>query len=224
MNLKRFNSLLRLPVLLVIAHASPAIAQDAPPKTTAEIRALVAKSRSKDLKTSDDAKQALSKLDAKSLPALVSILNKGKPCEQVVAAQLIVELDPKDPNIVPVMTKVTRGGSVWSNEEEMMCRRAAAYVLVFSAEGIRVLTHLLKEGDLFERRSAIFAFDDLTETSNYPEGILTAMKEAIAEIAKATKEKDQVLSEMADEVLAQIARGANLELGALAKKYIAANP
>jgi len=102
----------------------------------------------------------------------------------------------------------------------MVCRRAAAYVLALSADGIPVLTRLLKEGDLWERQTAIFAFDDLTETSNYPVGSVPAMKEAILEIAKATKAKDQTLSEMADEVLAQIARGANTELSALAKKQI----
>ena len=101
-----------------------------------------------------------------------------------------------------------------------MCRRAAAYVLALSADGIPVLTRLLKEDDLWERQTAIFAFDDLTETSNYPVGGVPAMKEAILEIAKATKAKDQTLSEMADEVLAQIARGANTELSALAKKQI----
>jgi len=62
--------------------------------------------------------------------------------------------------------------------------------------------------------------DDLTETSNYPEGSIPAMKELIPEIAKATKAKDRVLSEMADEVLTQIARGSNAELSALAKKYV----
>ena len=101
-----------------------------------------------------------------------------------------------------------------------MCRRAAAYVLARSAEGIPVLTRLLKEGDSWERQTAIFALDDLTETSNYPEGSIPAMKELIPEIAKATKAKDRVLSEMADEVLNQIARGSNAELSALAKKYV----
>ena len=107
------------------------------------------------------------------------------------------------------MTEVATGGSLrslFNLQEEMMCRRGAAFVLAFSADGIRVLTRLLKEGDLFERQSAIFAFDDLTETSNYPEGSLPAMKDAIPAIAKATKEKDQTMSGMSDEVLGQIAR------------------
>ena len=125
--------------------------------------------------------------------------------------------------IVPVMTAVTRGASLrtlFHPQEEMMCRRAAAYILALSADGIPVLTLLLKEGDLWERQTSIFALDDLTETSNYPGGSIPAMKELIPEIAKATKAKDRVLSEMADEVLGQITRGANTELSSLAKKYI----
>jgi hypothetical protein len=219
MKRKHFNSFFVL--LTLLAQLSSAVAQK--PPTATEILKLIAKSRSNDLKTSDDARSALSKLDATSLPALVSILKKGQPCEQVEAAHLIFDLDPKNPDIVPVMTSVTRGASLrtlFHLQEEMMCRRAAAYVLALSADGIPVLTQLLKEGDLWERQTAIFALDDLTETSNYPNGSIPAMKELIPEIAKATKAKDRVLSEMADEVLGQIARGANIELSALAKKYI----
>ena len=221
MKREHFNYSFVLPALLVIAHPAAAVSQQV--KTAAEIRRLIAKSHNNDLKTSDDAKQALSKLDANSLPALISILKEGHPCEQVEAAHVIIDLDPKNPDIVPVMTAVTRGASLrtlFHPQEEMMCRRAAAYVLALSADGISVLTRLLVEGDLWEQQTAIFALDDLTETSNYPDGIIPAMKELIPEIAKASKAKDRVLSEMADEVLSQIARGANTELSALAKKYI----
>jgi hypothetical protein len=218
MKRKRLNL---LPLLTLLAITGAAYPQQ--PPTAGEIRKLMAKSRSNDLKTSDDAKNALSKVDAKSVPALVSILKNGQPCEQVEAAHLIFDLDPKNPDIVPAMTSVTRGASVrtlFHLQEEMMCRRAAAYVLALSADGIPVLTRLLREGDLWERQTAIFALDDLTETSNYPDRSIPAMKELIPEIAKATKAKDRVLSEMSDEVLGQIARGSNAELSALAKRYI----
>ena len=204
----------------VLISFSLVVAQQ--PKTEAEIRQLLAKSKSKDLKTSDDAREALSKLDARSLSPLVSILKKGNPCDQVAVAQHILKLDPKNVDIVPIMTDVTRGASLrtlFHLQEEMMCRRAAAYVLALSADGIPVLTRLLKEGDSWERQTAIFALDDLSESSNYPEGSILAMKELIPEIAKATKARDRVLREMADEVLGQISRGPNAELSALAKQY-----
>jgi hypothetical protein len=206
---------------LMLMSFSLVVAQQ--PKTDSEIRQLLAKSQSKDLKTSDAAQEALSKLDVKSLPALVSILKKGKPCEQVAVAQYIIELDPKNVDIVPTMTNVTRGASLrtlFNLQEEMMCRRAAAYVLAMSAEGIRVVTLLLKEGDLWEQQTAIFALDELTETGTYPEGSIPVLKELIPEIAKAAKAKDRVLSDMAGEVLSQIARGPNVELSALAKQHI----
>jgi hypothetical protein len=223
MNGIRFNSLL-VSLILVGMFFSQVLAQQL--KTEAEIRQLLVNSRSKDLKTSDDAREALSKLDVRSLPALVAILKKGNPCEQVAVAAYIVELDPKNSDIVPTMTNVTRGASLrtlFHLQEEMMCRRAAAYVLTSSAYGLRVLKRLLKEGDLWEKQTVVFALDDLTETTDYPEDIIPAMKELIPEIAKATKAKDQTLSGMADEVLGQISRGANPELSALAKKYIAAS-
>ena len=222
MKRKRFKTFIALLPLLVIAGSTPSVAQDRP-KTETEIRALIAKSRSKDLKTSDDAREALSKLDSKSLPALTSILKKGKPCERVAVAQWFIENDRNNKDLVPAMPQVATGGSLLSLfnlQEEMMCRRGAAMVLAFTTDGIRVLTRLLKEGDLFERQSAIFAFDELTETSNYPEGSVPAMKEAIPAIAKTAKEKDQTMSCMSDEVLGQIARGTNAELSELARQYI----
>lgn len=226
MNRKCFNPLLILLAMLVTTGGMSS-AQETRPKSESEIRALIAKSRSKNLKTSDEAREALSKLDTKSLPALASILKKGKPCERVAVAQWFIEFDRNNKDLAPAMTEVATGGSLrslFNLQEEMMCRRGAAFVLAFSADGIRVLTRLLKEGDLFERQSAIFAFDELTETSNYPEGSVPAMKDAIPAIAKATKEKDQTMSCMSDEVLGQIARGTNSELSALAKTYIHGNP
>jgi hypothetical protein len=77
---------------------------------------------------------------------------------------------------------------------------------------------------LWERQSAIFAFDELTETSNYPDGSLQIMKDAIPVIAKAAKEKDRIMRNMGGEVLEQLSGGANDELSALARKYLGRNP
>lgn len=219
-HMKRFISFFATLALLALL-LSPALAQQ--PKTEADIRDLISKSRSKDVKTSDAAEEALSKLDRNSLPVLTSILKKGNPCERVAVAQWFIENDRNNKDLVPAMTQVATGGSLRSLfhlQEEMMCRRAAAYVLGLSADGIPVLTRLLREGDTWERQSAVFALDDLTETSNYPDGSISAFKELIPELAKATKAKDHTLSCMADEVLGQIARGENPELSAIAKQYI----
>ena len=80
------RSLFALLTLLIFANLSNAIAQQLP--NADQIRKLIAQSRSKNLKTSEEANEDLSKLDKTSLPALVSILKKGQPCEQVESSAL----------------------------------------------------------------------------------------------------------------------------------------
>lgn len=226
MKRKHFKTFVILLPLLVIAGLTSSVAQDRA-KTEPEIRALIKKSHGQDSRVADAANSELAKLDAKSLPALLNILKRGKPCDRVSAAESIVDLDPNNRELIPALTEIGRGGSLLSLfnlREEMMCRRGAIYLLAFSAEGIRVLTRLLNEGDLWERQSAIFAFDELTETSNYPDGSLQIMKDAIPVIAKAAKEKDRIMHNMGGEVLEQISGGPNEELSALARKYLGRNP
>jgi hypothetical protein len=219
--------LLLLAFVFLSATAVLTAAQSARPRTESEIRALIKQSRSKDSKIADAANSELAKLDTKSLPALLNILKTGKLCDRTSAADSIVDLDPNNPALVPALTEIARGGSLrslFNLQEEMMCRRGATYLLAFSTEGIRVLTHLLNQGDLWERQSAIFAFDELTETSNYPTGSVEIMKDAIPVIAEASKEKDRIMHNMAGEVLEQISGGPNDELSAIARKYLRRNP
>jgi hypothetical protein len=122
------------------------------------------------------------------------------------------------------LIELSTGGRESSSEEELLCRRGATFLLAFSAKGIRVLTGLLRNGEnLFIRRSAIFAFDELTETGNYPEGSLEAMKEAIPVIAESRKLNDEVMQNMSNEVLWQIIRHGDKNLSQIAKKYVSQN-
>jgi HEAT repeat protein len=223
---RKSNSCLAIFFLLMMGSFGIGFAQETQAKNEAEIRALIKKSRSKDLKASDEANQALSNLDAKSIPTLTRILKNGNPCERVEAAKLLIDLDRNNKDVIPELIHLATGGnllSLFNLKEEMMCRRGAAFLLAFSADGIRALTRMLKDGDLFERQSAIFAFDELTETSNYPEGSLQAMKEAIPIIAESGKSKDEVMQNMSNEVLWQIVRHSSKELIEIAKKYVNEN-
>jgi hypothetical protein len=191
-------------------------------KSEKEIRNLIKNSRNRDLKISDDAKQKLSDLDLKSVPVLIKIMKKAKPCIQVVAAQIAIDLDRNNKELLPLLVGLARGGnllSLFNLREEFMCRRGAAFLLAFTADGIRELTKMLKNGDLWERQSAIFAFDELTETSDYPSDIVEVMKEAIPVIAESGKSKDDVMQDMSNEVLSQIVRHSPKILTDLAKKY-----
>ena len=172
---------------------------------------------------SDRAEKELSELDVRYVPLLIDMSKKGKPCDRVVAAGLVVtELDKNNKAMVPILVHLARGGnllSLFNLEEEFMCRRTAAFLLATSGDGIRELTKMLKDGDQWERQSAIFAFDELTETSDYPEDIANAMKEAIPVIGESIKSKDEVVQRMSDEVIGQIVRHSPKELAEMASKY-----
>jgi hypothetical protein len=141
----------------------------------------------------------------------------------VAAAGLVVtELDKGNKAMVPILVDLARGGnilSLFNLEEEFMCRRSAAFGLAFFGDGIRELTKMLKDGDQWERQSAIFAFDELTETSDYPDDIAIAMKEAIPVIGESIKSKDEVVQGMSNEVIGQIVRHSPKELTEIARKY-----
>jgi hypothetical protein len=137
------------------------------------------------------------------------------------AAQLMVDLNKENKNLIPILIELSTGGNASSTEEDLLCRRGATFLLAFSTEGIRVLTGMLKDGkNLFIRQSAIFAFDELTETSNYPAGSLEAMKAAIPVIARSGKLDDQVMVDMSDEVLWQIVRHGGKDMSKIAKKHV----
>jgi hypothetical protein len=204
-------------------HVNAQTSQPKKPKTEKEIRNLIKNSLKNDLKVRDIAVDELLKLEIGSIPILFKIVKKAKPCERVQAASFVSDIDKGNKEIIPLLVGLFRGGnllSLFNLQEEFMCRRRAAFLLAESADGIKELNKVLKKGDLWERQSVIFAFDDLTETSEYPPDVFEAVKEAIPIIAESLKSKDKVLSEMSYEVLSQISGHSPAELKELAQRYI----
>lgn len=191
----------------------------------AEVRDLIKKSLSKDYRAADEANEKLSKLTVRDLSILAAISKNGSTCERMKAAKTIVDLDKDNKALIPVLVQLSIEGNASSTEEDLLCRRGATFLLAFSTEGIRVLTGMLKDGkNLFIRQSAIFAFDELTETAKYPKGSLEAMKAAIPVIAGSRKIDDEVMQNMSNEVLWQIVRQGNKDLSNIAKTFVADDP
>lgn len=210
---------------IVAALFSTCLAQEPTSISEVEVRALIKKSLSKDYKAAAEARQKLSELTVRDLAVFEAISKKGSTCERLTAATAIVDLDKESKMLIPVLIELSTGGTSSSSEEDLLCRRGATFLLAFSTDGIRVLTGMLKDGrNLFIRRSAIFAFDELTETANYPEGSLEAMKAAIPVIAQSRKLKDEVMQNMSTEVLWQIVRQGSKDLSQIAKKYLSPDP
>ncbi len=211
-------------VPLVVGSLTTRLAQEPKPNTETQIRTLIKTSLTKDYRVADEANAMLSKLSVRDVHVLTAILRKGATCERMKAAQLMVDLNEENKDLIPILIELSTGGNASSTEEDLLCRRGATFLLAFSTEGIRVLTRFLKDGsNLFIRQSAIFAFDELTETANYPEGSLEAMKAAIPVIARSGKLDDQVMVNMSNEVLWQIVRQGGKDLSKIAKKYVGDN-
>src|SRR5690242_16895830 len=110
----RLKLVIAIIALLVIAGSTSGASQSARTKTESEIRALIKQSRSKDSKVADAANSELAKLDIKSLPALLNILKRGKPCDRVSGADSIVDIDPNNRALLPALTEIAQGGSLLS--------------------------------------------------------------------------------------------------------------
>ena len=199
--------------------------QEPKPISEGELRDLIKKSLSKDYKAADEANEKLSELTVRDLPVLEVISKQGTTCERMKAAQAIVVFNKDTKTLIPVLVELSTAGNESSSEDELLCRRGATFLLAFSSDGIRVLTDMLQNGkNLFIRQSAIFAFDDLTETGNYPEGGRDAMKAAIPIIAESAKLKDQVMRRMSNEVLWQLVRKGDKDLSIIAKRFVSEDP
>ena len=211
--------------LLFLTLVIDAQAQSSRSTSVDEIKDMITRSRNRDERVSDKAKEELSALRADSIPNLFIVLKNEKPCDAVVAAMAISDLDPNYPELVAEITKLVRDvtASTRANPiEEGMCRRGAAFLLPASAEGLRSILELLKKGDTWEQQTAIFALDDFTEVGAYNErpGEIPVMKEIVPVLARLQNSENETINVMSTEVLIQISGKPPKELALLAKKLI----
>lgn len=189
-------------------------------KSEQELKAVLKNSVSKDRKVSEAAMTELESVTETSFPILLKFVQKEKPCVAMMAGRVIAAKEPNYPKLTETLGKVARGGGfsdLVNLEEAGACRRAASFALTVTADGLKIILLMLK-GDTWEKQSAVFALDDLTEGTGYPPGGIEVMKEIIPVLAQLQKAKDKVIRAMAGEVLAQLKRGSVTELAEIAKK------
>lgn len=218
MNRLRFSPRIFLLIIASLLLAAISDGQTSAPPTKARIQELINESSSKDSKIAAEAREALDKLDSRSLEPVIELTRSGEPCERVGAALLLFDLDPKNNAAIPELVNVASSRGGFSSEAELVCRRNATVMLAHYVEGIPILTRLLTDKDVFLRQGAVFGFDELTETDEYPAGSKQLIMDAIPVLAQATKDHDEIVREMAAEVLDQIVNGPDKDLSAAAKK------
>lgn len=207
-------------------------AQEARISSRADVSALL-----KNLKHDEDevAFQAAEKLRTLGKPAvspLNEFLKNEKDCRsRVLAAQVLLGLAPESDSVVPSMLNVLKDGCYFSPRKDSRVRQEAASVLTNTAAGIGELAELLRDKSFFgrfERRSAVFAFDELTEKieAARPDGVtptpevINATKAAIPALIQALADEDKIVHCMAYESLEQLRASRHKELRDEANKLM----
>jgi len=206
--------------------SSPAVARVSSPQTksgaTVPVADLVARLKNKDAKVAGEAAEALVARGAEAVPALEQFLKSEKQAGVVViAAFTLGSINPDDPQIVPALLRVAKGRGLFDSEETLMARRDAGMLLAQTPAGIRALPALLKDDDVFVRRSAAFALDDPTEViDSLTPAQLEAIDEVLPALVGALEDKDEVVRGMSCEVLGQIVRSKTEPLSSKAERLL----
>src|ERR1044071_7064146 len=150
-----------LSLVLLLGLFAPAQAQARRGPTVEE---LVAKLRDKNQEVAAEAIDALVARGEGAVPALESLLQSEKNAVVALrAAATLLEIRPEHPALVAGLLRVAKGRGTFDSEDTLMARRTAGMLLAGTPAGIRELPALLKDQDVFVRRSAAFALDDPTQ-------------------------------------------------------------
>jgi HEAT repeat protein len=195
----------------------------------ADVPRLIDELGDKDEQTAMKAALALLKLGAGVIPALRESLKQRKGCQfQFVASGVIFQIDHDEGFANPILTDVALGRCEGTSKNDLAVRRQAAFSLVVRAAGIPAVAQMLKDKDTLIRRSAAFAFDDLTERmeDGRPDSIkvtpeiVGATKDALPLLVQALDDKDEVVRCMSYESLEQAQGSSHEEVRAEARRLM----
>ena len=206
----------------VLGQSSNGGPQPQTPCTDARVAELIDKFKEKNREAAMDATDPLTACGERAVPALEQFLKTGKrPLALVLAALVLGDISPEDPYVVPALLRVSKGRGLFDSEETLLMRREAGMLLAHTPAGTRELPALLKDEDVFVRRSAAFALDDPTEAMDkLSPARLEAIGEVLPALVAALDDKDEVVRDMCCEVLGQIVRSQTEPLSSKAERLL----
>ena len=163
-----------------------------------EINNLVRQVADKNPDKRGEALDKLSEIGQPAVPFLIAQLSDKRKLVVVWTAQTLLEIAPDNQEAVSALLKILKSG-------KGLTERSAAFAMTSSTSGIRQLADLLEDKNTFIRQSVAFAFDNLTERDLSPEE-LKAMEYAEPKLKNAVNDKNEIVSDMASEVLNQLGR------------------
>jgi hypothetical protein len=193
-----------------------------------DIPSLIKKLEHKDERAVLSAAGELIKAGQSIVPLLVDSLKQKRGCQfQFAASGIIYQLDERNGVVNSALIDIVRGKCKGRSRNDLIIRRQAAFALVGKAEGIPVIAEMLKDKDTFIRRSAAFAFDELTErlAGRPPEvkatpEVLFAAKAALPSLVQALSDKDEIVRCMSLESLEQVQHSKHEELRSEANRLM----
>jgi hypothetical protein len=192
--------------------------QDRAGGAPADVPALLKQLEDRNDATVERAIAQLVKIGPSAGPGLVTALRERRGCQlRWVASGILSQLKIEQPAVDAALIEIATGRCEARSSNDAILKREAAFIVVAKVQGVPVIAGLLNEKDTFLRRSAAFAFDELTERlEGRPPAItatpdmLAATLEALPLLSRAVaQDKDEVVRCMSYEALDQARRSAH---------------
>jgi|SRR5919205_40866 HEAT repeat protein len=143
--------------------------------------------------------------DALARRALDDVARKGKGDVVIEVAAALAEVDPEDDAAVPELVKMASKSIFLPSAKKLRQMRGSAQALALTAKGVRALTPLLNHWDSWVRQSALYAFDERTETlKDASPATRAAVGDAVPALVKNLADGDELTRELSAEVLEQL--------------------
>ncbi|HWP43590.1 MAG TPA: hypothetical protein VNO14_10170 [Blastocatellia bacterium] len=166
-----------------------------PTITIEEIKQAIRQLQDKDDNIKIEARDLLLRAGRAAIPSLTEAIKSERGENRYRIAIILQDLEEESIVAMNAFREM-----LLDKGEDGLLRRYSAFRLAESNKGIEVLISLMKDKDVFVRRSVVFAFDELTEQSEIPEQV----KEAVPVLREPLKDRDEIVRGMAEEVLEQI--------------------
>ncbi len=194
---------------MILALGAAGLAQNQAARSSAAVPVLLTRLEDKDDRVAIDAVSQLIALGSSAAPELIGALRDRHGCRlQWVASLILNELKLEPLLVTTTLINIATGHCEASSPDDLMLKRQAALLVVDRVEGIPVMAAMLTEKDVFLRRSAAFAFDELTEGLDEPTTeVLEATRKALPFLLQAAlRDEDEVVRCMSYESLDQARR------------------
>ncbi|MGI8654532.1 MAG: HEAT repeat domain-containing protein [Pyrinomonadaceae bacterium] len=187
-------------IALLLSTFCVSFAQDTAKHDSADVQHLLAKFSSDNDAVRSEALQALSKFGKDVVPLIKETLKNQTGYAQVYAARVLLNIEPENQLALKTLAEIAR-----NKGERKEVRRYASYVMALSSSGINTLAGMLKDEDVFVRRSAAFALEELNENGAFlPPALIQPLYNSLTALASALADDDKIVSGVSAEAFMQI--------------------